>query len=57
MKSKADIRKLLSMVPNLDQDAALTFRYLTLGLSNENYWLRLGNREYVLRIIKKERQQ
>jgi len=48
--SKNDIRKLLSDIPEFDYEAQLTLHYLTPGITNKSYYLKLADSEYVLRI-------
>ncbi len=48
--TKQQLRKLLDTVPGLDSAGELSFKYLSAGLTNENYWLQLNNEEYVLRL-------
>jgi len=50
MKTKDEIRNFLSYAPGLDHTAELKFRYLAQGITNENYWINLNGKDYVLRI-------
>ena len=47
---KEDIRLLLSKVLNIDAHANLSYQYLSDGITNENYWIKLNGDEYVLRL-------
>lgn len=50
MKTKDEIRTLISEVPGFDSTVNLTFQYLAEGITNENYWLNINGCQYVLRI-------
>ena len=50
MKTKDEIRTLISEVPGFESNTNLTFRYLAEGITNENYWLNINGFEYILRI-------
>ncbi|MCP3675811.1 MAG: phosphotransferase, partial [Gammaproteobacteria bacterium] len=50
MKMKDEICKLISEVPEFDNNVNITFQYLPKGITNENYWIKINGYEYVLRI-------
>jgi len=55
--SKDEIRKLLAQIPTIEHQQDFRFQYLADGITNENYWIKIDNAEYVLRINNPESQR